>query len=288
MRALRLALAALALIAGCASEPPVPSSEQRLKGDAIALLGEVHDNADGHQRRLDLLRRVLAAGWRPAIAMEQFDLERQPDIDRARREMPDDAQHVIDLAAPLTSGWDWSDYRPVIALALKYQLPLLAANLSNADTVRIVRGGYASVFEPARVDALGLARPIDPAWQAAQDREIDAGHCGMLPAAMWPAMARAQFARDAAMADVLHAHDQTGAVLIAGNGHARRDIGVARWLAPDEQARTVAIGFLEADATPAGSAAANALAAAFDAVVLVPLAARADPCEAFAKRRTLP
>ena len=272
-----LVLAASAnLLYACATESPLPA----LRGTALALLGEVHDNPAGHRERLALLTRAVGAGWRPVIAMEQFDTDRQADIDRARREAPRDAQHVIDLAAPARSGWDWALYRPVIELALRYDLPLRAANLSGADTSKVVRAGYASVFDAARLAALGLAEAIEPSTQAAQEREIDAGHCGMLPAPMWPAMARAQFARDAVMAQVLReagANGASGAVLIAGNGHVRRDIGVARWLAPAEQARVVAIGFVEAPVSPA-------FAAAFDRVVPMPAAPRADPCEAFAKR----
>ena len=49
---------------------------------------------------------------------------------------------------------------------------------------------------------------------------------------MWPRMAQAQFARDAVMAEVLRrsAPQGGGVVLLAGNGHVRRDIGVPRWL----------------------------------------------------------
>jgi uncharacterized iron-regulated protein len=268
--------ALLASMGACATAPELPA----LRGTTLALLGEVHDNPTGHRERLALLSRAVGAGWRPVIAMEQFDTDRQVDIDRARREAPRDAQHVIDLAAPARSGWDWALYRPVIELALRYDLPLRAANLSGADTGKVVRAGYASVFDAARLAALGLAEAIEPSTQAAQEREIDAGHCGMLPAPMWPAMARAQFARDAVMAQVLReagANGASGAVLIAGNGHVRRDIGVARWLGADERARVVAIGFIEAPVSPA-------FAAAFDRVVPMPAAPRADPCEAFAKR----
>ena len=277
-----LTLAAwLATLAACAAEPVAP----RLSGATIALLGEVHDNAQGQRERLVLLRRALADGWRPAIAMEQFDTDRQADIDRARREGPRDAQHLIDLAASERSGWDWALYRPVIDLALQYGLPLLAANLPGADTSKVVRGGYASVFDAARLTSLGLTQAIEPAWQAAQEREIDAGHCGMLPSALWPAMARAQFARDAVMAAVLRAAGADGVVLIAGNGHVRRDIGVARWLGPAEQARVLAIGYLEA--APSGERSDNSgidASGVFDRVVRVRAAARPDPCEAFAKR----
>ena len=279
LRFLRWLVLPMAL-AGCAAVAPPPiAQEARLRGDTIALLGEIHDNAEGHRVRVAMLQRAIAAGWRPAIAMEQFDLPRQADIDRARREAPHDAQHVIDVAAASGSGWDWALYRPVIALALDHDLPLLAANLSNADTGKIVRGGYGDVFDADRLAALGLDQPVAPDWQATQEREIDAGHCGLLPATMWPAMARAQFARDAVMADVLRQHAEQGVVLIAGNGHVRRDIGVARRLGAAELPRVLAVGFLEAPDDSLVSA------GAYDAVVRVPPASRADPCATLKARR---
>jgi uncharacterized iron-regulated protein len=260
-------------LASCAAPLPADGWETRLRGDAVVLLGEVHDNHELLRLRLAVLERAFAAGWRPAIVMEQFDRERQGDIERARRERPDDAQHVIDVAAPGRSGWNWDDYRPYVALALAHRVPLVAGNVSAADTARIVRGGYAAAFDAATIAALGLGRAIDPAWQAAQEREIDAGHCHALPSDVWPRMARAQYARDAFMAHVLREHASTGAVLLAGNGHARRDLGVPRWLALDQR-RVLSVGFLETDsAMPAG---------AFDAVVRAPPAARDDPCARFA------
>lgn len=264
------------VLASCAAPPLENGWEARLHGDAVVLLGEVHDNHALLRLRLEVLERAFAAGWRPTIVMEQFDRERQADIERARRERPDDAQHVIDVAAPQRSGWNWDDYRPYIALALAHRVPLVAGNVSAADTARIVRGGYDAVFDRGTIAALGLDRTIDPAWQADQEREIDAGHCHALPSDVWPRMARAQYARDAFMAHVLGEHASAGAVLLAGNGHARRDLGVPRWLALDA-ARVLSVGFLETDSTmPAG---------AFDAIVRAPPAARDDPCARFAPPR---
>jgi uncharacterized iron-regulated protein len=271
---------AAALVARAAPAPaPAATWEGRLRGDAVVLLGEVHDNAEQHRLRLAVLQRAVDAGWRPAIVMEQFDREHQADIDRARLERPDDAQHVIDLAgspAPGGGGWNWDFYRPVVALALTHRLPLVAGDLSNADTTRIARAGLAAVFDEAVVAGLGLERTIDSAWQAAQEREIDAGHCGALPPAVVPRMARAQFARDAILAQAVAAHAGGGVVLLAGNGHVRRDLGVPRWLKLDP-GRVLAVGFLETDddATPV---------AAFDAVVRTAPAERADPCTAFKAR----
>ncbi|HSW05077.1 ChaN family lipoprotein [Aquabacterium sp.] len=253
-----------------------------MTGDAIVLLGEVHDNAAQHQLRLDLLKKAFAAGWRPAIAMEQFDIERQADIERARRERPREAQHVIDLAtAPAGAarsggGWNWAFYRPYVALALDYDVPLLAANLSNADTRRIVREGLAARFDAGRLTALGLDRAIASDWQQAQEREIDRGHCGALPSTLWPRMAQAQFARDAVMAELLRQHARQGIVLLAGNGHVRRDVGVPRWLR-SETSRLFVVGLLERDDvhTPAD---------AFDATLRTEPAERPDPCAQFKPR----
>ena len=264
------------LVACSTASSPAPW-QPRLHGDAIVLLGEVHDNAGLHRLRLEALRRAFAAGWRPAIVLEQFDRERQADIDRARRERPTDAQHVIDAAGG--DGWDWRFYRPFVELALTYDVPLIAANLSNADTAKVVRSSTTAVFDSAAAAALGLDRDFAADWQQAQEHEIDLGHCGALPASLWPRMARAQFARDAVMAQAIRAHEARGVVLLAGNGHTRRDLGVPRWLdRGSEPGRIVAIGFVEDsdDSTPA---------AAFDAVVRAAAAERADPCAGFVAPR---
>ena len=258
-------------LVACAGASAPPPWEARLGGPAIVLLGEVHDNAAQHRLRLASLQRAVERGWRPVIAMEQFDIDRQADIDRARAERPRDAQHLIDAAASPPGGWDWDFYRPVVALALAHDLPLRAANLPAAQTRRIVREGQAAVFDAARLAALGLDRAPAADWQADQEREIADGHCGALPARLLPAMARAQFARDAVMAELLRREAGHGIVLLAGNGHVRRDLGVPRWLSGPIAARMLAVGYLEE-----GNAAMPA--DAFDAVVSTPAAPRADPC----------
>src|SRR5215469_11961198 len=229
--ALLLALATpLAALCGTVSSESAPFPwEDRLRGDAIVLLGEVHDNPVHHGLRLEVLRRAFEAGWRPAITMEQFDRERQVDIERARMERPLDADYLIEKAATdhgkSINGWNWEYYRPYVALALQYGLPLLAANLSRNDAQKIVELGYSAVFDDSIEHVLGLDRQR-PSLLEAQENEINTGHCHVLPKGLLPAMARAQLARDAVMAGVLREHAAQGVVLLAGDGHARRDIGV--------------------------------------------------------------
>ena len=64
-------------------------------------------------------------------------------------------------------------------------------------------GGICRGLRRATIAALGLGAPVPADLQAAQERAIDAGHCNALPPSTWPRMARAQFARDAVMAEAL-------------------------------------------------------------------------------------
>jgi uncharacterized iron-regulated protein len=274
--ALLLALATpLAALCGSVDTGSGPFPwENRLRGDAIVLLGEVHDNPVQHGLRLEVLRRAFEAGWRPAIAMEQFDREHQVDIERARMERPLDADYLIEKAATehgkSMNGWNWEYYRPYVALALQYGVPLLAANLSRHDAQKLIELGNSAVFDDSMEHLLGLDRQR-PSLLEAQENEIDLGHCHALPKEQLPAMARAQLARDAVMAGVLREHGAVGVVLLAGDGHARRDIGVPTWFDPTTLARAFAVAFLErGDPTPPASA--------FDAVVLTDAAPRPGRC----------
>jgi uncharacterized iron-regulated protein len=77
------------------------------------------------------------------------------------------------------------------------------------------------------------------------------------------------------MARAVAAHADRGAVLLAGNGHVRTDIGVPRWLDAATRARSEAIGVLE-EGDPT---------AAFDRRVFTPPQSRQDPCAGMTPRR---
>ena len=265
---------------GCAQSVPAQRDwTSQLSGPTLALLGEVHDNPLHHRLRAEALSQAIERGWRPAIVMEQFDLDRQADIDRARSQRPDDVRYLIAQAGG-AAGWQWNDYQAFVALALQHQLPLLAGNLPRSTASRLARDDYSTVLGAERVHTWRLTEAPDAAWQAAQEREIDLGHCGTLPQRLWPALARGQFARDAAMAHLLSLQASRGAVLLAGNGHVRRDLGVPRWLQRQGTPAGLVVGFIERGTPPAE-------AGVYDAVVVTTRAARGDPCDAF-KTRPMP
>ncbi len=260
---------------------PLPEAMADLcgHGDPIdfLLLGEVHDHPLQHRLRADWLQ-TLASRGRFVLAMEQFDADRQADIDAARAR--GSGAHAIAQASGFAfKGWDWALYEPYVEIALRHDLPLVGANLSTSQARSIARG------EPHPMAG------IEPGGWSDADREeladdIREGHCGMLPPASIAPMASAQRARDATMARALvDARRACGlaVVLLAGNGHVRRDLGVPRYLRDlVPRARVFSAGLIERDGAR-GSADADA-SGPFDLTIETPAHPRPDPCEMFRKR----
>ena len=262
---------ALACTAAACAHPSATAADPTPADAApqVLLLGEVHDNAQGHAQRAAMLRERVEAGWRPVLAMEQFDTGQQAALDAAMRSCAD-ADCVVKQAAPGKSSWTWAHYAPVIELALQHKLTVVAANLSRADASKVIKGGFEAAL-PAEVIARYQLDALPAPLLAAQATEVRDGHCGMLPATMEEPMATAQVARDVVMAETMRPHAANGVVLIAGNGHVRKDVGVPVWLRKAGLSPR-AEGFVEGKAD----------ADAFDVVHAIPaVTGRGDPCAAF-------
>jgi uncharacterized iron-regulated protein len=266
-----LMAALLVLSAGCAvnsNSHPI-DAKQLILNDAlrvkqIVLLGEVHDNAKQHAMRVQAFENLLLEGKRPALLMEQFDREHQGAIDDARKQSPNNLASLIAAGSPGKQGWNWEFYKPFLALAIKYELPIVAANVSNADAMKAMRGGLAALS----ISASPNAQLIDK-----QAEEIFNGHCKMMPMAAAKAMVNAQIAKDIVMAQHAMQYQTRGAVLLAGNGHVRNDIGIPFWLSPSARENSVSIGLIESDTS----------ANLFDVKIVTTAPTRDDPCKAFKK-----
>jgi len=77
------------------------------------------------------------------------------------------------------------------------------------------------------------------------------------------------------MARMIVAAGTQGAVLLAGNGHVRSDVGVPRWLPAPARERTLSIGLLELGGSDDGR---------YDIIMTTSAQTRADPCEALGPR----
>ena len=256
-----------------------------LRAAHYRLLGEVHDNPDHHAIQAELLDAIGAGGIKPVVAFEQFDRKYDAELQQRQTAGMLTADDVADVVKFDRRGWNWEFYRPLVDVALRYSMPLRAANLSRTTAGQFAKQGFAALA-PGRVAALQM----ETAWSAGKEQAlrdiIVEGHCRALPESMVPAMTAAQRARDATLAEVLLEAGRDGAVLITGNGHARRDLGVPAYLNAGATGKTVcAVGILE---VAAGVDEPRAYAESpvmdiprFDFAYFTPCRERPDPCAAF-------
>jgi uncharacterized iron-regulated protein len=264
----------------------------RLGRARFRLLGEVHDNPEHHRIRAELIRRMAATGVKPAVVFEQFDLDRDAALVAAQADARTagnrlGAEALAAAGALDRKGWMWPLHEPVLSAALAAGLPVRAANLPRAELMRTAR---APADQPGTVR--GQARLTSAAWTPAQEAtlrtDIAEGHCGKLPAEVLPPIVRAQRLRDAAMADALvAAATSDGAILIAGDGHVRRDVAVPVYLRGDEGS-VVSVGLIETDpderSEPALSSRLASAPPPYDFVWITGATPRDDPCAGISAR----
>lgn len=306
------ALAAMP-IAGCAlatrDEPDrivdVPTGERlqpddvmrRMRQADVVLLGELHDNPMHHARRatlLEALSRAMAtarpgAPGHPLIVVaEHLPRGTSP---RLHGSLAGDAlRQVLEAAGFAPRAWGWPLHEPVFATVARAGYRLQGGNLEREAARRVAREGAGAM--PGDLRPALDAAPLRAAAQASLERDLLRGHCGHLGPDRLPGMVGAQRARDAAMATtILSALDAAPAadpgragdpgsraapvLLLAGNGHVRRDYGVPQLLERlRPQLRLLSVGFLEPGGDPPA-------ALPYDIVWITRAAEREDPCKAF-------
>jgi len=245
----------------------------------IVLLGETHDNPAHHATQRRLLESL--ADRKPALVMEQFDLEQQSSLDAILRSKDTQPEKLKALKALMKPGWEWNGYEGLLTTALERGLPVLAANISRDALREVGRNGVSALGSGASAQ-LGLDTGWSAAQQASLRQVVEAAHCGMLPEAAVGAMANAQRVRDAIMADRLLSAPGS-AVAILGRGHVRQDLAVPVYLkqrAPQKRVLSVALaeGELAPDAPQP-----------YDYVIPGPAVRRADdPCAELAAQKPGP
>lgn len=246
---------------------------QRITRARYVFLGEKHDNPDHHVIQAALLQAMTDAGLRPAVVWEMIDEDQSPRLAQFLASNPKDGAQMGAAVGWERSGWpDWSIYRPIADAAIAAKLPMGAASPKRSVLRR-----------PAPTPAFAMpANLLDGLKE-----ELLQSHCGQLPGSALGPMATAQQRRDLAMADSMVSHATAdGAVLIAGNGHARRDRGAPWWLTRlgVDPSSILSIGLLEVDPGRRAPEAMTGLAAQFDLVYLTPRVDSEDPCTKFAEQ----
>lgn len=249
------------------------------------IIGEIHDNPQHHRLQADLLGH-FADSQDAAISVgyEQLSVDQQPLLDAFHEQATATADSFGEAVAWSQSGWpDYNIYQPLFAATLERGLPIIPLMFSRATTRDIVSNGIEVALAE---DAMAQLRPdtlLSADARAAVEAEMQDAHCGKLPDAMLPAMVDVQIARDAFMAyRIVQAAER--AVIITGNGHARRDRGIPQFiqrLRPD--AAIVVVHLLEVAEGDrvAEQAVERAGTDITDYALFTPEHPRSDPCLAF-------
>ncbi len=291
------------------ADPVGRASHDQLPGLAAAdfvLLGEVHDNPVHHRSRAGLLGKLNGRTWRPedgrasrgpnfGLIMEHIRADQQEAVsgitprDGTGRDGRS-AKTYLDVLEWEKSGWpERKLFEPIFSEIFDLVLPVYAGNPTRAEVRDVARKGVAALPERT-LQELGLLDPLPPAAQDGLLGELEASHCGLMPKRAFAGMADAQRFRDAFMAKALvGAQSKYGhAVLLAGNGHVRRDRGVPWHLSRMAAGKTiVVIMYVEVASTGLRvedyverDAAGRPVA---DFVFVTTQVARPDPCEEMRK-----
>ena len=259
----------------------VAQLQQELDRKGFLLLGEKHDNPDHHTLRRSLLQQMMAGGTLGTVSFEMLDSSQQALVDNIDGADMGSAEALQAHLQWDAEGWDWNFYGPVLTDLLGAGVPVRAANISREEMMAIYGGeldaSIANVMNAQQMERLNL--------------DIDESHCGMLPASQFPAMVRVQQSRDASMASSLSKAAPAGQrVLIAGNYHVRRDLGVSNYLTAGIAGATavppadiVALGFIEVSPEsnePADYTEAFSSTAPYDYLWFTPAVSAEDYCAA--------
>ena len=235
-----IAMGALALVGGCINRavPPIlqPAGgtlaaatataarvDALLPADAL-LLGEQHDAAEHQQIEQQVVAHLAGRGLLAALAIEMADA----GASTATLKPTATEQQVQHALKWNDKGWPWAAYGPAVMTAVRAGVPVLGANLPMTQ--------MRSSMGNAKLD---MQLP-GPALKA-QQQLIRIGHCNLLPESQITPMTRIQIAKDRAMAQTIEDLALPGkvVVLLAGNGHVNRQLGVPQHLPATLQAKAV-------------------------------------------------
>ena len=267
--ALLVAAASLLLAGGCAGRPEVPILEQTGSRTAaetaarldallpadVLLIGEQHDAAEHHQIEQQLVSSLAVRGLLAAVALEMAEV----GVSTAQLKPSSTEEQTRRALKWDNKAWPWLAYGPAVMTAVRAGVPVLGANLPHAQMQDSMNDGKLDVQLPG------------PALKA-QQQAIRIGHCNLLPESQITPLTRTQIARDITMADTIHQLVFPGktVVLLTGNGHADRNLGVPQHLRADLKARSIHLR--------AGDGSGTDRADAFDSVWTTPALPDTDYC----------
>jgi len=235
----------------------------------VVVLGEVHDNPHHHDIQAQLVTDLNPK----ALVFEMLSPEQAAQATGANR---GDTEALEAALGWDQTGWpDFAFYYPIFAAAPDAKI--YGAGLPRGVARDALKAGVVGYFGDDAAD-YGLDQPLTAPEQETREAYQFAAHCDALPESMLPMMVDLQRLRDALLARAVVRALEAGnrpVVVITGNGHARKDRGMAVYL---EKARPdIAVFTL-------GQSEAGEIEGQYDTLRDSPPVERPDPCLEFQKQ----
>ncbi|GAA0791326.1 ChaN family lipoprotein [Marinobacterium sediminicola] len=188
---------------------------ERLPAGGWLLLGEQHDHPEHHRIQTRWISALADRQQLGSVALEMADHSQQTHLDAARGK----GDRLTPEMLHWQEGWPWTLYGEVVSTALNRAAAVAAADLTRDEQRRFYREGAPQ----GELEDEHASFMRDLLYES---------HCGQMPRQALDGMRQVQLARDQRMAEVLrqYADDRRTGVMLTGGIHARRDLGIPRWL----------------------------------------------------------
>ena len=199
------------------------------------LIGEKHDNPDHHHIQNWILTHLLPKE-KYRLVFEMMDYSQQDQLDKLNSNSLED--DILKASKLDKSGWEKQHYLPLIQTGLAKGADIVGGNVPKEDLMSIYQEGFSSIEAKDRFSTLGA---IEAPVQELIKEEIYQQHCKMIPIKKTTPMVNIQIAKDASLSFAMSQDSKNKSVLIAGNYHVNKDVGVPKHLTQSQPEKTALV-----------------------------------------------
>lgn len=207
----------------------------RLSSQDYVLVGEEHTQLIHHQIEWYLFNQLTKKAKLHLIALEMLNVDQQPAIDRIQFNRPVNLSATDLREAIQWQKWDWKMYQDLVVESLRSNSRVVATNLTDKEVEILLNGA-----EPLK----GSVSTSTEVKQKIAQLLSSINHGSVYP--MENMVAVQQF-RDRRMAEKLVKNALSTSLLIAGNHHVRKDLGVPLHIAEYDRTKKVAVLMLKTE-----------------------------------------
>ena len=201
----------------------------------IILLGEIHDNLFQHRARADLISKIQNT---------EFVIVSEHLVSGSEIAYSGSLLEDLETIGFNKKAWSWPTHEVLYKKFEEFNLPIFGGDLSKKDINNIYAGRGFSQSDT--LIPIVKRSVLDSQSKDKLLNDLVLGHCGVVEEDLLSFMYKVQRYRDAGMAYI--ASKVAPAIVIAGNGHVRRDYGVPQIIKKmNPNSNVISIAFLETD-----------------------------------------